>query len=275
MFEDHEYFVYEQEEYHRNRQLNELEMHYSDILYQTMNRVADSFLKWSLAKDRFIMEVMGFMRNVQERVRIGDISREQGVQLYREEIDSLNRQQQELLSKQRQQFIVVHKDELEKMSRQKNKKKKSGKLVVAGVGFISGGLQMAGGLFTLETGAGVVMLAQGFNDVIENGYYILYREDYVGPVRFVYRGIGKLLGMSEKNSDALYAAVSVALSVTSMLGMRLEPDDERLYRYIDADLVVGMKTMGIKIMNSGELTFELISDFTTIKSTYDSYSGGW
>lgn len=275
MFEDHEYFVYEQEEYHRNRQLNELEMHYSDILYQTMNRVADSFLKWSLAKDRFIMEVMGFMRNVQERVRIGDISREQGVQLYREEIDSLNRQQQELLSKQRQQFIVVHKDELEKMSRQKNKKTKSGKLVVAGVGFISGGLQMAGGLFTLETGAGVVMLAQGFNDVIENGYYILYREDYVGPVRFVYRGIGKLLGMSEKNSDALYATVSVALSVTSMLGMRLEPDDERLYRYIDADLVVGMKTMGIKIMNSGELTFELISDFTTIKSTYDSYSGGW
>ncbi|MFG1174601.1 DUF4225 domain-containing protein [Erwiniaceae bacterium CAU 1747] len=265
MFEDHEYFVYEQEEYHRNRQLNELEMHYSDILYQTMNRVADSFLKWSLAKDRFIMEVMGFMRNVQERVRIGDISREQGVQLYREEIDSLNRQQQELLSKQRQQFIVVHKDELEKTLSQKIDR---AKLVIAGIGFIGGGLQIVGGLAMIETGAGAVMLAHGFNNVIENGYFILYREDFVGPVRFVYHGVGKLMGINEKKSDAIYATVDLTLSVTSMLGMRLEPDIERLYRYIDADLLIGLKKQGVKFMRGGEITMEVVSDLNTFYS-YD------
>jgi len=262
---DNEYRVYESE-----LQLRQLRLTKKDELYRAMNSTADRFIKWSLAKDHFIMDVMRFMRETDRKVNDGELTPEQGIQVYQQEIDSLRRQEQALLSRQHEQFIIIHHTELNKISSSQDSRKK---LIIAGVGFISGGLQMVAGMATIETGVGALFMAHGFNSVIENGYYILYREDFVGPVRFFYRGVAELFGVDYKKADDFYAVLDIGLSINSMLGTRLSSDAERLYRYIDADLLTGLKQNGVKLMTKGELIVEVGGDVNTVYGAYKTTSG--
>ncbi|WP_235319644.1 DUF4225 domain-containing protein [Pectobacterium fontis] len=148
-------------------------------------------------------------------------------------------------------------------------------LAIANLGFVGGGLQLVAGAGITGTGAGIIpgtlLMAHGFNNVIENGYYLLYRESYTGPVRFVYRQIGSQLGLPNNNSDIIYTFVDIGLSINGLLGYRLTEDAQRLYRFINADLLWGMKEMGIKTMKNGELYFEILSDINTAAGQYLSY----
>ncbi|WP_445374354.1 DUF4225 domain-containing protein [Photorhabdus tasmaniensis] len=115
-------------------------------------------------------------------------------------------------------------------------------------------------------------MAHGFNNIIESGHYILYRESYTGPVKFVYEGVGeKAFGMDKRNADVIYTSVDVGMSINGLFGYKLEPDSQRLYRYINADLLVGLKRRGIEMMNYKELILELTGDANTIYGQYRSY----
>lgn len=115
-------------------------------------------------------------------------------------------------------------------------------------------------------------MAHGFNNIIESGHYILYRESYTGPVKFVYEGVGeKAFGMDKRNADVIYTSVDVGMSINGFLGYKLEPDSQRLYRYINADLLVGLKRQGIETMNYKEIALEITGDLNTVYGQYRSY----
>lgn len=80
-----------------------------------------------------------------------------------------------------------------------------------------------------------------------------------------------MLGISAKDADVIYTVVDLSLSINGLLGLRLEEDAVRLYRYIDTDLLWGMKEMGIKLMTRNELLLEYYGDVNTIIGQYNSY----
>ncbi|KAA8999070.1 DUF4225 domain-containing protein [Affinibrenneria salicis] len=48
-----------------------------------------------------------------------------------------------------------------------------------------------------------------------------YREDYVGPVRFVCRGIAReFFHASERNADVIYTSVDIAVSLNDRFGYK-------------------------------------------------------
>lgn len=246
-------------------------MRKQDELVRVMNDVANKYVKWSLAKDHFISEVIGYSSDINAKINTGEISISNAISEINNEISSLRKQDDYLSSKKKQQTIVlVRNNHAEAL---KNKRKDTDKLVVAGIGFISGGLQTLVGFALIETGPlGALTIAHGFNNTVENGYFILYREGYVGPVRFVYRGIAKeIFNINERDADVIYSSVDIALSINSMFGYKFKPDSERLYRYIDAGLLSGLKQQGIKIMSGPELFIEFTGDANTIYGQYRSY----
>ncbi|WP_016673963.1 DUF4225 domain-containing protein, partial [Yersinia pestis] len=102
-------------------------------------------------------------------------------------------------------------------------------------------------------------------------YYILYRESYTGPVKFVYEGVGAQFGLSKSDSAIMYTAVDVALSINGIMSYKLAEDATRLYRYVNADLLWGLKSMDIKNMSSMGLLAEFFGGYTAINVQARSY----
>ncbi|AKG70771.1 hypothetical protein WN53_17495 [Serratia fonticola] len=244
-------------------------------LMQVMNSVASKYMKWSLAKDKFISEVVSYSNDITSKVNTGEITQDQAMRSLDQEIANLRKQDETLTRKQYRQAVVV-KPVVNKVSKGKNGKDVIDvDLIVAGVGFVSGGLQFVTGVGVASSGAsapiGGLLIAHGINNVVENGYFLLYRESYTGPLKFIYEGVGALLGISAKDADVIYTVVDLSLSINGLLGLRLEEDAVRLYRYIDTDLLWGMKEMGIKLMTRNELLLEYYGDVNTIIGQYNSY----
>ncbi|KER01143.1 Protein of unknown function (DUF4225) [Photorhabdus temperata subsp. temperata Meg1] len=250
----------------KERQLMKIQMDKQNELIIVMNGVANKFIKWSLAKDHFINEVIAYSQDITAKINTGELSILEAIGLLEEEIKSLKEQDRMISQKNVKQAIVVQKEIID--SPRNSKRREFDKLIIAGVGFISGGLQIVGGLTVTRlsrSGYGGLLLAHGYNNIIENGYYILYREDYAGPVRFVYRQVAKeTFNMNERDADALYASVDIGISLTGMLTYQLLPDHQRLYRYINTDLLYGLKNRGIKMMSIEEIIIEIVSDISTV-----------
>ncbi|WP_353739701.1 DUF4225 domain-containing protein [Yersinia nurmii] len=118
------------------------------------------------------------------------------------------------------------------------------------------------------------MRAHGFNNTIENGYSLQYHEDYVGPVRFVYRGLAKqLLNIDESDADVLYSTVDISVSLNTLFGYRLEPDLQRFFIYMDADFITGLTKKGIRLMTASEIFLEIVDDYNTAYGQNLSYKG--
>ncbi|MGG7667415.1 DUF4225 domain-containing protein [Yersinia sp. J1] len=256
-----------------SNRLNNIIANKQNELLQTMNNVANKYIKWSLAKDKFISEVIAYSSDIIAKTNTGEFSLPEAVSALDNEIASLKEQDRILTSNRIKQAIILKREVIEEFN--KNKIKENKKIVIAAIGFVSGGLQTVAGLGLIETGpAGGLMLAHGFNNTFENGYYLLYREDYVGPVRFVYRGLAKqLLNIDESGADVLYSTVDISVSLNSLFGYRLEPDLQRLFRYIDADLITGLTKKGIRLMTAGDIFLEIVGDYNTAYGQYLSYKG--
>ncbi|WP_350307760.1 DUF4225 domain-containing protein, partial [Photorhabdus viridis] len=165
---------------------------------------------------------------------------------------SLEKQDAMLSQKRVRQVIVVKKKTPDENT--KSRRDEVVNLTIAWIGFVSGTIQFIGGFIAIDTGIGAVpgalLMAHGLNNVVESEHYILYRESYTGPVKFIYEGVGeKIFGMDKRDADVVYTSVDVGMSLNGLLGYRLEPDNQRLYRYINADLLVGLKQQGIETMN--------------------------
>lgn len=244
-------------------------------LMQVMNSVASKYMKWSLAKDKFISEVVTYSNDITSKVNTGEITQDQAMRSLDQEIANLRKQDETLTRKQYRQAIVV-KPVVNKVSKGKNGKDVVDvDLIIAGVGFVSGGLQFVTGVGVASSGAsapfGGLLIAHGINNIVENGYFLLYRESYTGPLRFIYEGVGALVGIDKKDADVIYTVVDLSLSINSLLGVRLEEDAVRLYRYVNTDLLWGLKEMGVKLMSKGEFYFEIFGDLNTMVSQYRSY----
>lgn len=141
-------------------------------------------------------------------------------------------------------------------------------LTIAGVGFVTAGLQIAVGMGMVGSVAGAIpgalLIAHGTNNIIENGYYILYRDSYTGPVKFIYEGVGAQFGMSKRDADVIYTAVDISLSINGMVSYGLTVDAARLYRYLNTGPLWGLKSMGIKNMSTTCVIAGFFGGFTTI-----------
>lgn len=241
-------------------------------LIQVMNEVARKFIQWSMAKDHFISEVIAYSSDINSKINNGIISVNEAIDAINNEIISLKKQSEELSRNDRRQVIIV-KSILEdtKNSRQKE----NIDLVVAGVSFVAGGLQIASGAALISSGVGIIpgsfLLAHGINNVIENGYFLLFRESCTGPVRFIYEGVGEIIGLNKQESDVIYTFVDVGISLNGLLAYKLTEDATRLYRYINADLLWDMKQMGMKLMSKKELVLEVLGDANTVFGQYRAY----
>lgn len=235
-----------------------------------ITRVSNKFMKWSMAKDYFISEETRCLLDLHHKKLAGEMSETEIIHAMDNEMASLRTQDEAMSAKDVRQVIMVKPAEVQSGSDDKKID-----LIVAGVGFVSGCLQFISGVALVNTGVGTglgaLVVAHGTNNMVENGYYLLYRESYTGPLRFVYEGIGSLFGISKKDSDVIYTFVDIGLSVNSLLSFKLEEDVARLYRYVNADLLWGMKQMGYKYMSGDELIVEFIGDSNTVSGQYRAY----
>ncbi|WP_445374357.1 DUF4225 domain-containing protein [Photorhabdus tasmaniensis] len=256
------------------RKLLKIQMDKQNELMVLMDRVANKYMKWSLAKDHFIGEVIAYSEDITAKINTGELSISEAIASLDEEMRSLEKQDAMLSQKRVRQAIVVKKKSPDENT--KSRKDEVVNLIIAWIGFVSGSIQFLSGFITIDSlvGAapGALLMAHGFNNIIENGHYILYRESYTGPVKFIYEGVGeKAFGMDKRNADVIYTSVDVGMSLNGLLGYKLEPDSQRLYRYINADLLDGLKRQGIEIMNYREITLEIIGDVNTVYGQYKSY----
>lgn len=245
-------------------------------LDRVKNSVASKYIKWSLAKDRFISEVTAYSLDIIGKMNSGELTAHEAIHSLEQEIAALKRQDQMLAMEQMKQVIIAKPVATEEdRNTRASEKTQRINLAIASLGFVSGGLQLVAGAGIAGTGAGIIpgtlLMAHGFNNVIENGYYLLYRESYTGPVRFVYRQIGSQLGLPNNNSDIIYTFVDIGLSINGLLGYRLTEDAQRLYRFINADLLWGMKNMGMKLMSKNDIFLEITFDINTLAGQYQSY----
>jgi hypothetical protein len=232
-----------------------------------ITRVSNKFMKWSMAKDHFISEETRFLLDLHEKRITREMSETEIIHAMDNEMAYLRIQDEAMSAKDVRQVIMVKPVAVTDVG----EKEKNIDLFIAGVGFISGGLQVVAGVGLVETGIGGLMIAHGVNNVIENGYYLLYRQSYTGPLKFVYEGAGELFGISKQDSDVIYTFVDIALSVNGLLGCKLAEDTARLYRYVNADLLWGMKEIGYKTMSAQDLIVEIFSDANTIIGQYRAY----
>lgn len=249
--------------------------HKQNELMQVMNTVANKYMKWSLAKDHFISDTINYSSQINSDLFSGELSGSEAIAALNLEITSLRKQDDELSKNQVRQAIILRPVSQEKVRGNGGRDTVNVDLFIAGAGFIAGGLQIVAGVGMISTGAGVLpgalLTAHGINNLIENGYYLLYRQSCTGPVRFIYEGIGELFGLETKDSDIIYTFVDVALSMNGLLEYKLAEEAQRLYRYINADLLWGMKKMGITLMGPGDLFIEITSDVNTIVGQWRAY----
>lgn len=243
-------------------------------LIQVMNDVASKYMKWSLAKDHFIQEVIAYSSQINSNTFNGTLSLQEAVHALDREILSLKKQDEELTKNLASQVVFVRPTVKEHTRSTSGRDVINVDIFIAGVGFVSGGLQIAAGVGMLGTGAGIIpgtlLIAHGINNVIENGYYLLRRESCTGPVRFIYEGIGDIFGLDSKDSDIIYTFVDVGLSLKGLFGYKLTEDAQRLYRYVSADLLWGMKKMGISLMGPGDIFIEIWGDMNTLAGQWRS-----
>ncbi|MDN4369188.1 DUF4225 domain-containing protein [Citrobacter portucalensis] len=266
---------YADKELSQKRALNIELIDKQDELIRLMNSVSQKYIKWSIAKDNFISEVVSFSEQISTDVYIGNLSLQEAIDKIEQGISILKKQDNELTSRQVKQVVAVRPVFNANSQGQNGRDSVNVDLFIAGVGFVSGGLQVAAGIGVMSSGAGLIpgmlLTAHGINNLIENGYYLLYRQSYTGPVRLVYEGVGELFGLDTKTSDVIYTLVDVGLSLNSMLGYKLADNAQHLYRHINDDLLWGMKKTGITLMNSGDIMVELIGDGNTIAGQLRSY----
>ncbi|WP_319077956.1 DUF4225 domain-containing protein [Enterobacter cloacae] len=106
-----------------------------------------------------------------------------GTQILDEQIRHLREQDDLLTFNRAKMFIVVEKNQATTTT-----------IALKQIGFVAGGAQVYGGA-SLCVGSlglacaayGAPMIVHGLNNVYENGYYLLFREEQSGTVREAYR----------------------------------------------------------------------------------------
>lgn len=186
----------------------------------------------------FLSQVEAFIRGLEKEIGMHCLSYKGGAELISNEIEHLSQQDVQLTFNQARIYLIIEK---EKENQKLN-------LVLKNVGFVAGGAQVVGGFGICAASLGVAcaaygtpMMLQGSNNVYENGYYLLFREDRSGTVREAYRYAASQLGYGNTQADFVYGAVDLAMSGYGATRSVLLPREKSwsLFRNISSDYIRG------------------------------------
>ncbi|KLU17299.1 MULTISPECIES: DUF4225 domain-containing protein [Xenorhabdus] len=148
--------------------------------------------------------------------------------------------------------------------------------VLKGIGLVAGGFQLITGTAMVTTTsqtvvgyvAGSALIVHGMGNIEENLISLLNNDaDYKGYLRKGYEHAFSFIGSDNKTANLVYGGVDIALSGYGVFRNVLKPEAWRLFNYIKDDYIASYK-----IMSGYALTFEMLADGVTLKSTYDSYN---
>ncbi len=233
----------------------------SEELRDTAYSLGYKYIHNSDVRGAFLKEEDDFINNIEKEVGQYCLSYDAGIRMMKKELEHLNRQKHELDMNKLQLYIIAEKEK---------EKNSFTTITLKRVGFVSGGMQIyAGGSICVASlglacaGFGAPLMAHGSNNMYENGYYLLYREDVSGYTKDAYRYVANTLGYSNDDADIVYNVADLGLSGYGLGRQVLKPDAWKLFRYIKTDY-----TRGWKLMGDAELGVELIGDANTVLGIY-------
>ncbi|MER2909894.1 DUF4225 domain-containing protein [Morganella morganii] len=115
----------------------------------------------------------------------------------------------------------------------------------------------------------VGLIAQGTNNMYENGHYLLFRENTSGYLRDGYRYAAKEMGYSNYEADMAYNIVDLTLSAGSLANPVLKPGAFKLFSYYDIDFITSFQQMG-KIGIGSEIFFDSVNIYSAYKLNKDN-----
>ncbi len=241
----------------------------SSYLRKLAMKLAYQYISDASVRIMFLTEVEELITKTELEVSNYCLSFSTGLDNISNEIERLEKQEELLRSKSIMQYALLE------VIHEKDVKEKNNKLILKQIGFISGSMQTIGGFTScigsvgaLCSSLGVGLVSHGVNSTIENGYYLLFREDLNGPIRNGYRTVSSTLGYGDDEADIFYNVVDLSLSGALIMKPILKEDAWKLFYYIKSDFINSWKTMG-----GLSVTSEFIFDGMTIYSTYNLHKG--
>jgi len=148
--------------------------------------------------------------------------------------------------------------------------------IINGVGVVLSGLQVVAGFGVMAASAatgniigvgfGAMLSLHGVNSIQESIINLItHKNDAQGFLKEGYIGAARFLGFDQKTGDIAYSGMDLALSAYGMFRLIRKPDVFRLFYYLDADFVLGMKDM-----SRFELGVEIYNNSMAIKSIYSN-----
>ncbi|EKT60848.1 DUF4225 domain-containing protein [Providencia sneebia] len=236
----------------------------SNELRRLAEKLAYVYINNPKSRMNFLRDINEFITRNELEVKNYCLSLSAGMDNITEARDKLELQHNLLRSNQVMQYAIA-----EVKYNEKNNVKT---ILLKEVGYFGGGLQILAGFGSCSVSAGALyasfgaaLIAQGTNNVYENGYYLLYREDNTGYLRDGYRFLSNELGYGNKEADIAYASIDLFLSGYSMLKPTIKPDGWKLFYYKEDSLIQSWQNMG-KIGLGTEIFFDVF----TIYTTYDA-----
>lgn len=232
-------------------------------LNRLANELALLYIQGYEARRAFLKEISMLTNQLRQQVLNFCITQDAAIRLLDKEIKNLKKQQFDLSTQKMMQYYVFAKE----------KKAQSFNIILKQIGFIGGGTQVVAGIATCAASAGYLCagfgslnISHGLNNLYENGYYLLFRENRSGWTRDAYRAIAQSIGQSENHADLAYTTVDLGISAYGLSRHLVREDTFRLFRYINSDFVRGWKTMG-----PVPLVADILVDVSTINGIYTLY----
>ncbi|CAE1147334.1 DUF4225 domain-containing protein [Serratia sp. Tan611] len=224
------------------------------------------YLYTNESKADFSLEIERLIQHAEQESRLHCVSYYGAYSMINDELRNLEQQAIDLNLAKAKFFLAIEKE----------RRKQDSVLALKQVGFVSGGSQFFAGVGacagTLGLGCGTLgasLMLQGANNIYENGYYLLFREEKVGLVKDAYRYAASKLGYNSQVADTVYGSVDLALSGYGMVRQIVRPDARRLFRYIQSDYIRGWRQLGAIPLGA-----EIVGDAITGYTIYDINKGG-
>ncbi|WP_064514530.1 DUF4225 domain-containing protein, partial [Buttiauxella gaviniae] len=218
-----------------------------------------------------------FIANKLEIINGDYTSQQKGMALneLKQERDYLIKQEGLIRQKKAKQYAVVD----------VHKKQNTMFYFVKEVGFVGGIAEVGVGIDIIGTGialsstglgaiigipvifCGLVITFHGFNAMQENaGAFINSDPKHKGFLSKTYEGGAEMLGYPRHYGDLIYGGIDLVTSARGLFYFVTKPDSWRLFKYLNADLVMGFRAMSIPA-----LTLELSVDGLTIQSIHNNF----
>lgn len=217
---------------------------HSNELRKLAEKLAYMYLSDSIARMKFLNETNQLILANELEVKNYCISLSAGMDNITKARNDLELQYEYLRTNKVMQYAIIE-------TRREEKYGYNGTIFLKQVGFVGGALQTYAGygacygsLGLLCGSLGFGLIAQGTNNMYENGYYIIFRENSSGYLRDGYRYASKSMGYSNYEADMAYSFVDLTLSGWTLANPALKPGAWKLFDYMDDSLVASWKVMG-------------------------------